>query len=98
MRIYAVYILTNETRGTLYIGVSNDLKRRMLEHRLGLVDGFTKKYSLKKLVHVEQFKYINNAIKREKQLKRWHREWKINLIEEQNPEWNDLYESIFGPE
>jgi putative endonuclease len=98
MKIYAVYILTNNPLGTLYIGVTNDLKRRIQEHRLGIIDGFTKKYGLKKLVYVEQFQYINNAIAREKQLKQWHREWKINLITKHNPQWNDLYETIFGPE
>lgn len=98
MKIYAIYILTNKSRGTLYIGVTNNLKRRMQEHRLKLVDGFTKKYDLTALVHVEQFEYIINAIRREKQLKQWNRQWKIDLIEATNPEWNDLYESIFGPE
>ena len=97
MKIYVVYIITNKPRGTLYIGFTNNLKRRMIEHKLGLVEGFTKKYDLKRLVHVEQFEYVKNAIGREKQLKRWHREWKINLIEKQNPEWNDLFEKIFGP-
>ena len=98
MKTYVVYILANNPLGTLYIGVTNDLKRRMNEHRLGLVDGFTKKYGLKKLVYVEQFRYINDALTREKQLKRWHREWKINFIEKHNPQWTDLYETIFGPE
>lgn len=97
MKVYAVYILANKPRGTIYIGFTNDLKRRMAEHRLGEVEGFTKQYDVKKLVYVEQFKYVNNAITREKQLKRWHREWKINLIEQQNPELVDLYETIFGP-
>jgi putative endonuclease len=97
MKTYVVYILANNRLGTLYIGVTNDLKRRMNEHRLGLVDGFTKKYGVNKLVYVEQFRYPNDAISREKQLKRWHREWKINLIVERNPGWIDLYETIFGP-
>jgi len=98
MKTYVVYILANDRLGTLYIGVTNNLKRRMNEHRLGLIDGFSKKYCLNKLVYVEPFRYPNDAITREKQLKRWHREWKINLIVERNPEWIDLYESIFGPE
>ncbi len=98
MKTYVVYILANNPLGTLYIGVTNDLKRRMNEHKLGLVDGFTKKYGLKKLVYVEQFRYINDALTREKQFKRWHREWKINLISEHNPQWADLYEIIFGSE
>jgi putative endonuclease len=98
MKIYVVYILTNKPRGVLYIGVTGDLKRRMKEHRKDLLDGFTNKYKLKKLVFVEQFGCVYEAIGKEKQLKRWHRDWKINLIEERNPSWNDLYESIFGPE
>lgn len=98
MRIFAIYILTNKTHGTLYIGFTNDLQRRIKEHRLGIVDGFSKKYDLKKLVFVEQFEHVENAIAREKQLKRWHRNWKINLIEKQNPKWIDLYKIIFGPD
>lgn len=98
MKIYVVYILTNKPHGTLYIGVTGDLKRRMIEHRQGLIEGFTKTYDLKKLVLVERYGDVYRAIGREKQLKRWHRDWKINLIQEQNPEWNDLYETFFGPE
>ncbi|MFH1254827.1 MAG: GIY-YIG nuclease family protein [bacterium] len=98
MKTYVVYILANNPLGTLYIGVTNNLKQRINEHKLELVDGFTKKYGLKKLVYVEQFRYINDALTREKQLKRWHREWKINFIEQHNPQWVDLYETIFGPE
>jgi putative endonuclease len=93
-----VYIITNIPRGTLYIGFTNDLKRRINEHKNDIVEGFTKKYYLTKLVYVEQFEYVNNAIAREKQLKRWHRDWKINLIESVNPGWNDLYKKIFGDE
>ena len=95
---YVVYILASKPRGTLYIGVTNDLRRRMIEHRNGNVEGFTQKYNIKRLVFVEQTEYIYSALSREKQLKRWHRDWKINLIEEQNPEWKDIYEDIFGPE
>ena len=65
--------------------------------KTGWLRDLQKKYDVKKLVYVEQSEYVNNAIAREKQLKRWHREWKINLIEQQNPKWNDLYETIFGP-
>jgi putative endonuclease len=98
MKIYVVYILSNKQRGTLYIGVTSDLKRRMIEHKKGLYEGFTKKYTLKKLVHIEKYACIYRAIEREKQLKRWHRPWKINLVEEFNPKWDDLYESTFGRE
>ena len=80
----------------MYIGFTNDLKRRMLEHRQGLVDGFSKKYDLKKLVYVDNFQYVVNAIAREKQLKRWYRQWKINLIKQRNSKWLDLYEDFFG--
>jgi putative endonuclease len=96
MMSHVVYIITNKRHGTLYIGVTNNLKRRIIEHKFGAIKGFTQKYDLKILVYFEQFDYIKNAIYREKQLKRWHRDWKINLIEEQNPMWHDLYEKTFG--
>ncbi len=70
----------------------------MIEHRNSLVDGFTQKYDVKKLVYIEQYQYVDKAITREKRVKNWKREWKTALIEELNPEWNDLYEGIFGPE
>ena len=89
MKDYYVYILSN-THKTLYIGVTNNLARRMYEHKHKLINGFSKKYNLNKLVYFEQCNSINDAIKREKQLKNWHRGWKINLIESVNPEWNDL--------
>jgi putative endonuclease len=97
MKIYTVYIITNKPQGTLYIGVTSSLQRRLIEHKLELNNGFTKKYNLKKLVYVEHYDYVYNALEREKQLKHWHREWKINLIESQNPKWEDLYEEFFGP-
>ena len=97
-KIYVVYVLANKKNGTIYIGVTGDLKRRMIEHRNGLVEGFTQKYDVKKLVYIEQCQYVDKAITREKRLKNWKREWKIALIEERNPDWNDLYEVIFGPE
>ena len=89
MKDYYVYILSN-THKTLYIGVTNNLVRRMYEHKHKLIDGFSKKYNLNKLVYFEQCNSIKDAIKREKQLKNWHRGWKINLIESINPEWKDL--------
>lgn len=96
MKIYVTYILTNKNNDVLYIGVTNDLKCRVIEHKLGLIDGFSKKYNLKKLVYFDQFNYIEDSIRREKQLKRWRREWKINLVTERNPEWEDLYSEFFG--
>ena len=90
MRSYFVYIVASKPYGTLYIGVTNDVVRRAVEHRDGLVPGFTKKYSVKMLVHFEIFSDIAVAIQREKSLKRWPRDWKINLIERGNPRWEDL--------
>ena len=84
MKSYYVYILTNKARETLYIGVTNNLERRMFEHQNEVFEGFTKKYNLKKLVYFQGYGRICDAISREKQLKRWHRNWKINLIEERN--------------
>ncbi len=92
MKQYYVYILTNKTNNVLYIGVTNDLVRRMYEHKNKLVEGFTKKYNLKKLVYFEVTDDVKSAITREKQLKNWHRDWKINIINEQNPDWKDLSE------
>ena len=90
----AVYMLTNRMRGTLYIGVTSPLSRRMWEHREGLYRGFTKTYGLKRLVWYEPFEDMSNAIQREKSLKRWPRQWKINLIERENPHWDDLYPGL----
>ncbi|RKE94757.1 GIY-YIG nuclease family protein [Ichthyenterobacterium magnum] len=87
---FYVYILSNKKNGTLYIGMTNNLERRMFEHKNNLVDGFTKKYGLHKLIYFEQFQFVNDAIKREKQLKNWNRQWKIDLIEKNNKNWNDL--------
>lgn len=89
-REYFVYILTNKSNEVFYIGVTNNLKRRMYEHRNKLVAGFTKKYNIAKLVYFEVTNDIYSAIKREKQLKNWHRDWKINLINTFNPGWRDL--------
>jgi putative endonuclease len=92
-----VYILASRIGGTLYIGVTNDLVRRVYEHRQGSVRGFTKKYEVHRLVHFEQFDDVENAIRRENRLKSWNRAWKIRLIEETNPHWIDLYHQIASP-
>ena len=87
---YYLYILTNKKNGTLYVGVTNNLERRMFEHKHKLVEGFTKKYGLNRLIYFEVFQYVNDAIKREKNIKKWKRQWKFNLIEKENPDWEDL--------
>jgi len=87
---YTVYILTNKKDGVLYIGVTSGIDDRLRRHRLGEGSTFTKKYQAHRLVYFEDFQYVNDAIAREKQLKNWHRQWKINLIEAENPDWNDL--------
>ncbi len=89
-RSYYVYILMNERNTTLYIGVTNNIERRLYEHMHGLVPGFTKKYNVHKLVYVEETSSAYAAISREKQLKNWHREWKLNLIKQENPTFADL--------
>jgi putative endonuclease len=89
-----VYILASKRNGTLYTGVTSDLVKRAWEHKNGLADGFTKKYNVHDLVYFEQHDDMNAAITREKQIKKWSRRWKLRLIEEHNPEWKDLYESI----
>jgi len=91
---YYVYILTNKSNNVLYIGVTNDLVRRVYEHKNKMIDGFTKKYNLTKLVYYEATTDVRSAIEREKQLKNWHREWKLNLVKEFNPEWKDLGEML----
>jgi putative endonuclease len=95
--VYYVYVLASRIGGTLYIGVTGDLVRRVYQHKEKLVKGFTKKYDVTRLVYFEQFGEIGAAIRREKQLKRWNRAWKIRLIEETNPNWDDLYPSIAIP-
>jgi putative endonuclease len=94
MQAYFVYILTNVLRGTLYIGVTNDLVRRVYEHREGVVDGFTKRYKLKMLVHYEQYENPTTAIQREKNINYWSRAWKLKLVESTNRQWCDLYSDI----
>jgi putative endonuclease len=89
-----VYILASHAGGTLYVGVTNDLVRRIFEHREGLVKGFTMRYGVKKLVYFENHEAVLAAIQREKNIKHWPREWKIDLIVSMNPEWRDLYDEI----
>ena len=92
MEAYFVYILASRRNGTLYIGMTNNLVRRVWEHKQDLVEGFTKKYGVHRLVWFETAERPEAAISREKQLKKWKRAWKLELIEEGNPEWKDLYE------
>ncbi len=89
-----VYILTNKPHGTLYVGVTNNLVRRIYEHKEKTADGFTKRYDLKRLVFFEQHATMPLAIQREKNIKHWVRKWKIHLIEEQNAAWDDLWDQI----
>ena len=93
---YYVYILASRIGGTLYIGVTNDLIRRVGEHRLKIAASFTKDYDVTRLVYFERFDQIEQAIHREKRLKKWPRAWKISLIEKDNPNWIDLYPEITG--
>ncbi|MFQ5784557.1 MAG: GIY-YIG nuclease family protein [Alphaproteobacteria bacterium] len=93
---YFVYIMPSRRNGTLYIGITNDLIRRVYEHKQGLVEGFTKKYDVKRLVYFETTEDVAAAIQREKNMKHWKRAWKICLIERDNPEWNDLYDDLVG--
>ncbi|MGC9029275.1 MAG: GIY-YIG nuclease family protein [Desulfomonilaceae bacterium] len=90
MKTYYVYILASRKNGTLYVGVTSDLERRMYEHKQSLVPGFTQKYGVKDLVYFETTESVEAALQREKQLKKWNRQWKIELIEKGNPEWKDL--------
>jgi len=94
MRSPCVYILTNRPNGTLYVGVTSDLVRRIWEHREGVVDGFTKRYGLKRLVYFEQHHTMMDAIQREHTMKHWSRDWKVRIIMPQNPDWRDLYDEI----
>ena len=87
---YYVYILASKRNGTLYIGFTDDLERRMKEHKLKEVEGFTKKYNVDKLVYFEIYETSNEAFTRERRLKKWKRNWKLELIESKNPDWNDL--------
>jgi len=90
----AVYILANQRNGTLYVGVTGDLVKRIHQHKTEQLDGFSKRYKTHSLVYFEQHVTMDNAITREKQIKKWERKWKLELIEEKNPEWKDLYETL----
>lgn len=92
MRKPCIYILANKRNGTLYIGVTSDLMKRIYEHKHDLAEGFTKEHQLHMLVYAEPHETMESAIQREKQLKKWNRAWKLELIEKNNPEWKDLYE------
>ena len=91
MKIYCIYILASKQNGTLYVGVTSNLKKRIWEHKEKIVEGFTKKYNISKLVYFEQTENVLSALIREKQLKKWKRKWKIDLIEKENPQWKDLH-------
>ncbi len=91
---HSVYILASKRNGTLYIGMTSDLIKRVYQHKNDLVDGFTKTYGVHMLVHYETTGDVNAAILRERQLKKWRRSWKIALIEQANPQWRDLYADL----
>jgi len=91
---YYVYMLASRPHGTVYIGVTNDLIRRVWEHKESVADGFTRKHNVKRLVWYEQHSDVAAAIQREKTMKHWPRDWKISLIEQDNPDWSDLYDAI----
>lgn len=94
MRTYFIYIMASKKNGTPYIGVTNDLIRRVWQHKNDVHNGFSKKYQVHRLVWYEAHRDVNEAIQREKQMKKWRRQWKINVIEEQNPDWYDLYDDL----
>jgi putative endonuclease len=94
MNTYYVYILSNKKNGTLYVGVTSNLIKRVWEHKQKIIDGFTKKYDIDRLVYFEEINDPDIAIRREKRLKKYSREWKINLIRKENPAWDDLYNRI----
>jgi len=94
MKTFCVYILCSRRNGTLYVGVTSDLTKRIYEHKNNLVEGFTKKYGVHCLVWYETHESSEVAIQREKQIKKWERAWKVRLIEEHNPEWRDLYDDL----
>lgn len=89
-----VYILASKKNGTLYVGITSDLIKRVYQHKNGMISGFTKKYKVNKLMYFEQYEDISEAIKREKQLKGWRRDWKLKLIEDNNPRWEDIFDTF----
>lgn len=91
---FYVYIMTNKKNGTLYVGTTRDLIKRIWEHKTEAVEGFTKKYGLKTLVYYETLNDYEEALKREKKIKKWPRQWKLNIINDMNPKWNDLYTAV----
>ena len=95
MSKYYVYILASKRNGTLYTGITNDLPRRISEHKDGLIEGFSRKYDVKQLVYFEEYNKAYDAILREKRIKKWKRAWKLKLIEKNNKDWNDLYYELF---
>ncbi|MBO6837613.1 MAG: GIY-YIG nuclease family protein [Alphaproteobacteria bacterium] len=95
MKQPCVYILASDRNGTLYVGVTSDLPKRIWEHRNGVAEGFTKKFGVHRLVYAESHETMEAAILREKRVKEWKRAWKIELIEKANPQWRDLYDSLF---
>jgi len=97
LKKYYVYLITNKINTVIYAGVTNNLERRMYEYKNGLAKGFSSRYRINKLVYYEEFDYIEDAINREKQLKNWHRQWKINLINEFNPRWRNISEDWQRP-
>lgn len=88
------YIMTNRPRGVLYVGVTTDIGRRAYVHRQGLIEGFTSRYGLTRLVHDEEFPLFMDAVQREKNIKHWPRQWKIELVEKDNPEWRDMFDNL----
>ena len=94
MKRYYIYILASKKNGTLYIGITSDLVKRIYEHKNNFIEGFTKKYNIHRLVYYEEFVDVIQAIIREKRLKKWNRQWKIELIEKVNSDWGDLYSEI----
>jgi putative endonuclease len=93
-KTYSIYIITNNKNGTLYTGFSSGLKKRVYAHKHKLIDGFSKEHNLSKLVYYESTEDVKAAIAREKQIKKWKRQWKINAIEKDNPDWDDLYDDL----